>query len=83
MALLVGGLAVLVLDLGRPDRLLVAMTTYNFRSIFAWNIYLYTGFLAVVAVYLAVQMNRVDYKYVRAAGTVAFSNRSPATLRYS
>ena len=72
MSLLVGGLAVLVLDLGRPDRLLVAMTTYNFRSIFAWNIYLYTGFLAVVGVYLAVQMNRVDYKYVRAAGTVAF-----------
>ncbi|MDQ2089372.1 NrfD/PsrC family molybdoenzyme membrane anchor subunit [Marimonas arenosa] len=72
MALLIGGLAVLVLDLGRPDRLLVAMTTYNFKSIFSWNIYLYTGFLAVVAVYLAVQMNRVDYKYVRAAGTVAF-----------
>ena len=72
MSLLVGGLAVLVLDLGRPDRLLVAMTTYNFKSIFAWNIYLYTGFLAVVAVYLAVQMNRVDYKYVRVAGTVAF-----------
>lgn len=72
MALLIGGLAILVLDLGRPDRLLVAMTTYNFKSIFAWNIYLYTGFLAVVAVYLAVQMNRVDYKYVRAAGTLAF-----------
>lgn len=72
MSLLVGGLAVLVLDLGRPDRLLVAMTTYNFKSIFAWNIYLYTGFLAVVAVYLVVQMNRVDYKYVRIAGTVAF-----------
>ncbi len=68
MSLLIGGLAVLVLDLGRPDRLLVAMTTYNFKSIFAWNIYLYTGFLAVVAVYLAVQMSRLDYKYVRVAG---------------
>ena len=72
MSLLIGGLAVLVLDLGRPDRLLVAMTTYNFKSIFAWNIYLYTGFLIVVSIYLAVQMNRVDYKYVRIAGTVAF-----------
>ena len=72
MSLLIGGLAVLVLDLGRPDRLLVAMTTYNFKSIFAWNIYLYTGFLAVVAVYLAVQMSRLDYKHVRVAGTVAF-----------
>ncbi len=40
IALLVGGLAVLVLDLGRPDRLIVAMTYYNFKSIFAWNIFL-------------------------------------------
>ncbi len=58
IALLAGGLAVLVLDLGRPDRLIVAMTTYNFKSIFAWNIYLYTGFLAVVAAYLFVMMDR-------------------------
>ena len=42
-------LAVLVLDLGRPDRLIVAMTHYNFKSIFAWNIFLYTGFFAIVA----------------------------------
>ena len=45
IALLLGGLAVLVLDLGRPDRLIVAMTSYNFKSIFAWNIFLYVGFL--------------------------------------
>ena len=45
MCLLLGGLLVLVLDLGRPDRLLIAMTQYNFRSIFAWNIFLYTGCL--------------------------------------
>lgn len=57
-ALLIGGLAVLVLDLGRPDRLIVAMTTYNFKSIFAWNIYLYTGFLAIIAAYLFVMMDR-------------------------
>lgn len=48
----------LVLDLGRPDRLIVAMTTYNFKSIFAWNIYLYTGFVGVVAAYLFVMMDR-------------------------
>lgn len=59
MALLVGGLSVLVLDLGRPDRLIVAMTTYNFKSIFAWNIFLYVGFLAVVAAYLFAMMDRV------------------------
>ncbi len=58
IALLAGGLAVLVLDLGRPERLIVAMTTYNFRSIFAWNIYLYTGFVGVVAAYLFVMMDR-------------------------
>ncbi len=73
LALLAGGLAVLVLDLGRPDRLIVAMTKYNFRSIFAWNIYLYTGFFAVVGVYLAVQMTRnVSASLVHAAGTLAF-----------
>lgn len=58
IALLVGGLSVLVLDLGRPDRLIVAMTTYNFKSIFAWNIYLYLGFLAIVAAYLFAMMDR-------------------------
>ena len=58
MALLIGGLSVLVLDLGRPDRLIVAMTAYNFKSIFAWNIYLYVGFLAIVAAYLFVMMDR-------------------------
>jgi molybdopterin-containing oxidoreductase family membrane subunit len=72
LALLVGGLAVLVLDLGRPDRLIVAMTTYNFKSIFAWNIYLYVGFIAVVAVYLWLQMERRMNRYVKAAGMLAF-----------
>lgn len=72
LALLIGGLAVLVLDLGRPDRLIVAMTTYNFKSIFAWNIYLYVGFIAVVAVYLWLQMERRMNRYVKAAGMLAF-----------
>lgn len=58
IALLVGGLSVLMLDLGRPDRLIVAMTYYNFNSVFAWNIFLYTGFLAVAAVYIWTLMDR-------------------------
>src|SRR5208337_1458199 len=58
ISLLIGGLAVLVLDLGRPERLLVAMTTYNFKSIFAWNIYFYSGFVLIVAAYLFVMMDR-------------------------
>ena len=71
IALLAGGLAVLVLDLGRPDRLVVAMTHYNFTSIFAWNILLYTGFMAVVAVYLWMHMERRMQRHVRRAGIVA------------
>ena len=58
ITLLVGGLAVLVLDLGRPDRLIVAMTYYNFKSIFAWNIFLYIGFMIIVAIYLWMMMER-------------------------
>jgi Ni/Fe-hydrogenase subunit HybB-like protein len=72
ITLLVGGLAVLVLDLGRPDRLIVAMTRYNFKSIFAWNIFLYTGFMAVVVVYLWMMMERRMNCYTKPAGVVAF-----------
>jgi [DsrC]-trisulfide reductase subunit P len=72
IALLVGGLAVLVLDLGRPDRLIVAMTRYNFKSIFAWNIFLYTGFMAVVGVYLWMMMERRMNRYTRVSGFFAF-----------
>ena len=72
VALLVGGLIVLVLDLGRPDRLIVAMTSYNFKSIFAWNIFLYVGFIVVVAAYLWVQMERRMNHYAKTAGLVAF-----------
>lgn len=72
IALLVGGLAVLVLDLGRPDRLIVAMTYYNFKSIFAWNIFLYTGFMGIVAVYLWMMMERRMNQYQKPAGLFAF-----------
>ena len=71
MALLIGGLLVLVLDLGRPDRLLVAMTTYNFKSIFAWNIFLYNGFLAIVIAYLWTMAERKGNKYTRPMGFFA------------
>ncbi len=72
IALLVGGLLVLVLDLGRPDRLYVAMTHYNFKSIFAWNIYLYSGFIVIVVVYLWTMMERRANPYSRHAGLLAF-----------
>jgi len=72
VALLVGGLMVLVLDLGRPDRLTVAMTYYNFKSIFAWNIILYIGFIVVVAVYLWMMFERRFNEYSKPAGLAAF-----------
>lgn len=72
LALLAGGLMVLVLDLGRPDRLTVAMTHFNFKSIFAWNVILYTGFFAVVAVYLWMLMDRRMGGWVKPAGFAAF-----------
>ncbi len=72
IALLAGGLAVLVLDLGRPDRLLVAMTKYNFKSIFAWNIYLYSGFFVIVGLYLWAMMDRKIKSLYRPLGITAF-----------
>lgn len=70
--LLVGGLAVLVLDLGRPDRLIIAMTEYNFRSIFAWNIILYIGFIVIVVVYLWFMFEKKMNKYINKVGLIAF-----------
>lgn len=75
LALLAGGLMVLVLDLGRPDRLIVAMTEYNFKSIFAWNIILYNGFFVIVAVYLWMMFERRMNKFSSKAGLAAFSWR--------
>jgi molybdopterin-containing oxidoreductase family membrane subunit len=75
LALLTGGLLVLVLDLGRPDRLIVAMTEYNFNSIFAWNIVLYNGLFVIVSVYLWMMFERRMNKYSRTVGIVAFAWR--------
>jgi molybdopterin-containing oxidoreductase family membrane subunit len=72
IGLLAGGLMVLVLDLGRPDRLIVAMTEYNFKSIFAWNVILYSGFIAIVAVYLWAMIDRSMAKFKRPLGFAAF-----------
>ncbi len=72
ITLLTGGLMVLVLDLGRPDRLIVAMTTYNFKSIFAWNMILYNGFFLIVGIYLWTMMQRNLNQYSKTAGFFAF-----------
>lgn len=71
IALLMGGLMVLMLDLGRPDRVIVAATHYNFRSVFAWNVFLYSGMTAIVAVYLWTMFERRLNKYSKTAGLAA------------
>ncbi|MCW8930522.1 MAG: polysulfide reductase NrfD [Gammaproteobacteria bacterium] len=72
ISLLSGGLVVLLLDLGRPDRLIVAMTKFNFVSIFTWNILLYTGFMAIVGIYLWTMMDRPYNNLTKKAGMAAF-----------
>ena len=75
IALLIGGLAILLLDLGRPDRLIVAMTHYNFKSIFAWNILLYSGFIVIVLAYLWLMMERRLERWSRPVGMFALAWR--------
>jgi molybdopterin-containing oxidoreductase family membrane subunit len=71
VAMLAGGLMVLMLDLGRPDRVIVAATHYNFTSVFAWNVFLYSGMVAIVAVYLWTLFERRLYVHAKKAGLAA------------
>ncbi|MDO9166646.1 MAG: NrfD/PsrC family molybdoenzyme membrane anchor subunit [Rhodoferax sp.] len=79
IALLLGGLTVLMLDLGRPDRLIIAMTHFNFKSIFALNIFLYSGFMGFVIAYLWTMMERRMNRYTPVAGLFAFVWRMALT----
>ena len=72
LALMLGGLLVLVLDLGRSDRLIVAMTNFNFKSMFTWNVFLYSGFFGLVGIYLWTMLDRNVKSYSKTAGTAAF-----------
>ncbi len=71
VALLAGGLMVLMLDLGRPERVIVAATHYNFTSVFAWNVFLYSGMVAIVAIYLWTMFERRMNRWSRPAGIAA------------
>jgi Ni/Fe-hydrogenase subunit HybB-like protein len=72
LALLAGGLTVLMLDLGRPDRVMIAATHYNLTSVFAWNVVLYSGLFGIVALYLWTMMERRMNRYSKYAGVAAF-----------
>ena len=72
MALMAGGLAVLMLDLGRSDRMIIAATHFNFKSVFALNVFLYTGFFSIVGAYLWFMMERRMNRWTKPAGVAAF-----------
>lgn len=72
IAMLAAGLAVIMLDLGRADRLIVAMTHFNPTSVFGWNVILYPGFFAIVGIYLWTLMDRRMNPYYKPAGFAAF-----------
>lgn len=75
IAMLAGGLAVLMLDLGRPDRLVVAATNINLTSVFAWNVVLYTGMFSLIVVYLWTMMERRMNGWNKTAGLAVFGWR--------
>ena len=72
IALLSGGLAVLVLDLGQPMLGMLPFFELNFKSIFSWNMWLYSGFFAAVGIYLWMDMEPRMNKYYKPAGYLAF-----------
>ncbi|MCK5727139.1 MAG: polysulfide reductase NrfD [Thiotrichaceae bacterium] len=78
IALLVGGLIILLLDLGRIDHVIeMAKGNLNFKSIFAWNMILYGGFIALVSFYLWTMMARskLAKRLYKPAGFSAFTWR--------
>ena len=72
LALMGGGLAVLMLDLGRSDRMIIAATHFNFKSMFALNVFLYTGFFTIVGAYLWFMLERRMNPWTKTAGVAAF-----------
>lgn len=72
LAMMSGGLAVIMLDLGRADRAIVAATHVNLSSVFGWNMILYPVFYALVAVYLWTMMERRMHPWMKLAGFATF-----------
>ncbi|MEE9302636.1 MAG: NrfD/PsrC family molybdoenzyme membrane anchor subunit [Thiotrichaceae bacterium] len=79
IALLVGGLLILLLDLARLDHVIKMIDGLhlNFKSIFAWNMILYTGFLVLVGLYIWAMMDRskLAKKFYKTIGVSAFTWR--------
>jgi len=75
IAMLAGGLSVLMLDLGRPERVIVAMTNLNLTSMFAWNLPLYSGLFTLVAIYMWTLLERRMNPWIKPAGLAVFTWR--------
>ncbi len=72
VTLLAGGLAVVALDLGRPDRLTLTMVNFNPKSVLASNIMRYQGFIGLVLLYLWFLMDWRYTKWLKPVAVFAF-----------
>lgn len=72
ITMLAAGLFVIMLDLGRADRLIIAMTHVNWTSVFGWNMVLYPVFFGLVGLYAWLLLDRKMYAYSKTVGTAAF-----------
>ncbi|MDI6735020.1 MAG: polysulfide reductase NrfD [bacterium] len=68
--LLVGALLSLGLDLGRPERIMLAFFYLNPQSIFSWNGFLYSSYILICIVYLWAMFKEKE-KLVKIIGTLA------------
>jgi Ni/Fe-hydrogenase subunit HybB-like protein len=64
-----------MLDLGRPDRIIVAATNFNPTSVFAWNIILYSGLFTLVALYMWSLLERRMNRWIQPFGLAVFTWR--------
>ncbi|MDD2917555.1 NrfD/PsrC family molybdoenzyme membrane anchor subunit [Rhodoferax sp.] len=72
IAMLLAGVMMLMFDLGRPDRANLAMMNFNFKSVLAWNLFLYSGFAGFTAFYLWTLMARGMQRFTLLAISLAF-----------
>jgi molybdopterin-containing oxidoreductase family membrane subunit len=68
--LLMAGLMSITLDWGRPDRLMIPFTYFNFNSMFSWNAFLYSAYIGICVVYLMAMFAEKE-KLVTFIGAVA------------
>ncbi len=75
IAMLAGGLAVLMLDLGRPESFMLPALDFNVTSVFAWNTILYSGMFGLVIAYLWSMMEKRMNVYSKPLGVAVFAWR--------